>query len=250
MVKQISVIILTKNSQKYLKECLFSLKDFSEIIVLDNGSVDNTIKIVQNFSNVKLIKHKFIGFGALRNIAIREATNNWILSIDSDEILSSKLINSIKKIDPKETCCVYGILRDNYYKKKLIRCCGWYPDIVIRLFNKQHTNFNNNYVHESIILKPETKKLILAGTIKHYPFDCISSLINKMQQYSTLHVEQTSKKSSPLKAVTRAIYTFLKNYIFQKGIFYGYEGLVISVSNANGVFYKYMKLYEKQKENQ
>jgi len=248
MLKQISVTILTKNSQKYLKQCLDSLNSFDEIIILDNGSTDNTLKIASSFSNVKIIKHPFVGFGALKNLALKEAKHNWILSIDSDEIATPELIESIKSIDPCNIDTVYSISRENHYRNKHIKCCGWHPDIVIRLFNRKHTKFNDAMVHESLIIHSHTKNRVLNGKIKHYPFDNIESLIDKMQKYSTLYAEQNKKPSSPVKAFTRALFAFFKNYILQRGFLYGYEGLLISVSNANGVFYKYMKLYEKQRK--
>lgn len=249
MVEQISVTILTKNSQKYLEQCLNSLKLFDEIIILDNGSTDETLKIASSFPNVKIVKYQFIGFGPLKNLALKEAKNDWILSIDSDELVTPELIESIKSINLNEINNVYQISRENYYLNKHIKCCGWHPDIVTRLFNRKHTHFNDAKVHESLIIHPDTKIITLKGKIRHYPFDSVESLIDKMQRYSTLYAEQNSRPSSPLKATVRALFAFFKNYILQRGFLYGYEGLLISVSNANGVFYKYMKLYEKQRKN-
>jgi glycosyltransferase involved in cell wall biosynthesis len=249
VVEQISVTILTKNSQKYLSDCLKALHPFSEIIILDNGSNDDTLKIAASYPNVKIVEHPFIGFGPLKNLAVHEARHDWILSIDSDEVATPELIASIQQLDPHKTDTVYSIARENHYRGKRIKCCGWHPDIVTRLFNRTHTRFSDAMVHESLIIHPHTKKERLEGTLKHYPFDNVESLIKKMQSYSTLYAEQNDKPSSPLKAFLRALFAFFKNYLLQKGIFYGYEGLLISVSNANGVFYKYMKLYEKQRKN-
>ncbi len=247
MQTKISVTILTKNSQKYIKECLESLRDFDEIIVLDNGSSDETIEIAKSFENVKLIEHKFIGFGALKNLAIEKAKNEWILSIDSDEILSSKLLESIKNLELKDKNIVYEISRLNHYKKKPIKCCGWYPDRVLRLFNRKYTKFSDVLVHESLIKKDDTQVEKLNGFLLHYPFENATELIEKMQRYSTLYAKESKKKSTPTKAFFRATFAFFKNYILQRGFLCGYEGLLISISNANGVFYKYIKLYEKGK---
>ncbi len=247
MKNKISVTILTKDSQKYIKKCLESLKDFDEVIILDNGSSDDTIKIAKSFQNVKVIKHKFIGFGPLKNLAIKSAKNSWILSIDSDEIISSELLKEIKELDLMDENIIYEINRLNHYKKKPIKCCGWYPDRVLRLFNKNYTKFSDGLVHESLVVKENAKIKRLNGVLLHYPFDSVESLIDKMQKYSTLYAKESRKKSTPLKAFFRATFAFFKNYIIQRGFLCGAEGLLISISNANGVFYKYMKLYERDK---
>jgi len=122
-------------------------------------------------------------------------------------------------------------------------------DRVLRLFNKNVVRqFSNVMVHESIIIHKDTKIETLKGNILHFPFDSIEELIDKMQRYSTLYAQESQKSSSPFKAFFRATFAFLKNFFLQKGFLCGWEGFVISVSNANGVFYKYIKLYEKQKE--
>ena len=246
MVHKISVTILTKNSQKYLVQCLDALKKFDEVLILDNGSDDETLKIASSYANVMILEHPFIGFGPMKNLAAGKARNDWIFSVDSDEVASGELIEWIRKLDYTLINRVYTIDRINHYNGRPIRCCGWYPDTVLRLFNRTHTSFNDAMVHESLIMKSGTQKIELSGELKHYPFDDVASLINKMQRYSTLYAQQSSKTSSPMKAFWRATFSFFKNYFFQKGFLCGYEGLIISASNANGVFYKYMKLYEKQ----
>ncbi len=246
MIK-ISVIILTKNSEKYLKEVLTPLKEFEEVLIIDNGSTDNTLNIAQEFNNCKIYKEKFIGFGPLKNKALKYAKNDWVLFIDSDEVAKKEMIEKIKSLDLSRNNLVYAFLRDNYYKKELIKCCGWENDYVIRLFNKKYTQFNNNLVHESVILKNDTKLIKLEEGLKHYSFSSIEELITKMQYYSTLFAKENNFKPSLHKIVLSPIFKFIKNYFFQKGIFYGYKGFAISISNANGVLYKYLKLYEKVK---
>ena len=250
MKSNISVIIITKDAEKYLPECLDSLERFDEVIVLDNGSTDNTMQIARKFKNVKLFKHEFIGFGPLKNIAADYASNDWVLSIDSDEVFPEVLVREILDIslDINNT---YSIVRDNYYGGELVLCCGWENDQVVRLFNKKVTRFNSNLVHESVIVDDISKVVNLRNRFKHYSFDSISQLISKMDQYSDLWArsQDSSKNSSPLIAIIKGFVSFIKFYFFKKGFLCGYKGIVISVSNAGGVFYKYMKLYESRKQN-
>ncbi len=245
MKNKISVTILTKNSQEYILECLNALVDFDEIILLDNGSTDRTMDFAKEFKNVKIFEHKFIGFGPMKKLAVSFTSNDWVLSIDSDEILSKQLTKEILDLNLKVTC-VYSILRDNYYNKKLIKACGWDNDYQLRLFNKTMTNFNDKQVHEGLIINKSMQTIKLNNAFKHYTFNEVGQLLKKMDTYAALYAieNKNKKRATPFMAFIKATFAFFKNYFLQKGFLYGYEGLLISVSNANGVFYKYMKLYE------
>ena len=92
----ITVTMPVKNSAKYLAQVLQALSAFDEIILLDNGSTDRTLEIAQGFENV-VIKHSpFIGFGPLKNLAASYATHDWILNIDSDEVLPEALVEELR----------------------------------------------------------------------------------------------------------------------------------------------------------
>ncbi|NTV60764.1 MAG: glycosyltransferase family 2 protein [Chlorobiaceae bacterium] len=248
MANTISVTVLTKNSEAYLSECLDALKPFSEVVILDNGSTDSTLAIAGRFSNVMVHEHPFIGFGPMKNLAVDKASNEWILSVDSDEIVTPELADEIAGIELDRNC-LYSFVRDNYYHGRLIRGCGWGNDRVSRLFNRVTTRFNDKLIHESVEIQEGMKTVLLNGRLKHYSYEDTSQLIQKMQQYSTLwaNEHQERKKTSPFKAFLYAAIAFFKSYILKKGWMDGYEGLLISVSNANGSFYKYMKLYETQR---
>jgi len=243
----VSVIILTKNSQRYIKSVLDSLEKFEEVLIIDNGSSDLTLQIASEYNNVKIFKEKFTGFGPLKNKALNFSKNDWVLFIDSDEIVKNEMIDEISKISFDKKNYIYSFLRDNYYKNTLIKCCGWENDYVMRVFNKKYTKFNDKLVHESLLIPSDAKIIKLKKGLKHFSFNSIDELIDKMQLYSTLYAKENNKQISLFKPVISSIFKFIKNYFFQKGFLYGYKGLVISVSNANGVFYKYLKLYERMK---
>jgi len=249
MSNKISITMITKDASRYIAESLEALERFDEIIILDNGSSDDTVEIAQRFDNVSIYQSEFIGFGALKNLAISYSQNSWILSVDSDEILSEKLVDEILSLE-LDSNKVYSILRDNYYDEKLMKCCGWEGDWVMRLFDKDRVLFNLNRVHESLELSDDISIEKLRHTMKHFTYQNATELVTKMQRYSTLWAEDyRGKRSSPTKATTRAIFAFIKFYIFKKGFLSGYEGLLISITNANGVFYKYIKLYEANMED-
>ncbi|EAK0362633.1 TPA: glycosyltransferase [Campylobacter jejuni] len=251
-LKQISAIIIVKNAKQTLLECLNSLKDFDEIILLNNESSDNTLNIAnefkKDFANLHIYHSAFIGFGALKNLALSYAKNDWILSIDADEVLENECIKELKNLELQEDNII-ALSRKNLYKGEWIKACGWSPDYVLRIFNKNFTRFNDNLVHESLILPSNGKKIHLKNGLRHYAFRDISHLIDKMQYYSSLWAKQNiHKKSGVLKANLRAFWTFFRNYFLKNGFLYGYKGFIISVCNALGTFFKYMKLYELQKQ--
>lgn len=240
----ISVTILTKNSQKYLVEVLDAVKRFDEVVIYDNGSSDETLKIVEKYPNVTLYRDKFLGFGPTHNKASSLAKHDWILSIDSDEVVTPEMAETILslKLDPG---AVYSFPRHNYFNGKFIKWCGWYPDRQIKLYNRAKTKFTDAQVHESIISE-NMNHVPLQAPLIHYSYACMADFLNKMQSYSTLFATENAgkKSSSPIKAVLHGFFAFFKSYILKRGFMGGYEGYVISAYNGHTAFYKYLKLYE------
>lgn len=248
----ISAVILVKNAEKTIAECLESLSAFGEVVLLDNGSTDATLDIAAKYPNVKIFHEpNFCGFGKMKNIALSKATNDRILSIDSDEVLMPEIVSQINAMQLNDNTVV-ALSRLNYYGDRCMKCCGWYPDYVWRIFNRKYTRFNENIVHEGIEIKSDTEKVYIKDAIKHYAADSMESIIQKMNRYTTLSAQEKhkkGKKASVIGAIFRFIHTFNMNYFFHRGIFYGYKGFVVSLLNASGSFYRHMKLYELNKND-
>ena len=249
-LKQISVIIIVKNAEKTLLECLNSLKNFGEIILVDNESTDNTLKITKQFQkiypNLHIHHSEFIGFSALKNLALKYTKNEWILSIDADEVLENDCINELKNLNIKKQN-ILALPRKNLYKNEWIKSCGWYPDYVLRVFHKKFSKFNDNLVHESLILPQNAKKIYLKNGLKHYACESIENMLYKMNLYTSLSAKEKlkrGKKASIFGALARFWLIFVKDYFFRGGIKYGYKGFIIAILNASGAFFRYMKLYE------
>jgi len=244
----ISVTLLVKNGERKLKEVLNSLSDFEEIIFYDTGSSDNTLKIAQQFANVTIYQKKFTGFGSCHNEAAQLAKNDWILSIDADEILSSQLAHEITHL-PLDFHAVYSLPFHNYFNGKMIKWCGWHPEKHIRLYNRKYTSFSESLVHEGV-MKKGLKEITLNHPICHYPYESISDFLIKMERYSTLFAQQyhKKKKSSPLIALGHGFAAFFRSFILKRGFLGGYEGFLISAYNSHTAFYKYLKLYQSNKK--
>lgn len=240
----VSAVMIVKNGAKTIARSLESLSEFDNVVVYDNGSTDGTQEIVRTFPNVHLIEGEFDGFGTTKNRAASYAVHDWVLIIDSDEVVDEGLLHALKTkvLDPRTIYIVNFIA---YYKEIQIRHCGWNNQKIRRIYNKSVTRFNDNFVHENII-DEGMKKENIEGNMKHYSYMSISDFIVKVDRYSTLFAEDHAGKKfpTPAKAFFNGFYSFFRTYFLKRGFLDGYAGLIIAFSHMATNFYKYIKLYE------
>lgn len=243
MLDNISVVIIVKDGGKTINATLNSLSQFSDVVVYDNGSTDDTIEITKKFQNVNLIQGDFTGFGPTKNEATNYAKHNWILSLDADEVVDKDFLKNFRRVHlDKHT--IYQIYRKNFYQDTHIKHC-WGNDKIVRLYHREQTGFDNKKVHERVLLKG-MKVELLRGVVNHYPYNSISSFIQKLDFYSSeFACDNVGKKqSSSIRAILSGGFSFFKTYILKRGFLDGYAGLVIAFSHMATNFYKYIKLYE------
>ncbi len=247
MIENISCVMIAKDAEATIENVLNALVEFDDVVIYSNNSTDKTDEIATSYKNVNLIQGDFLGFGPTKNKATSYAKNDWILSLDADEILSKDFINNLKALKLNETS-VYTILRTNYYKTTQVKHC-WGNDIITRVYNRSKTSFTDKKVHEKIIEDGFDIQAI-DGDIKHYPYSTITDFITKLDRYSTIYANDNvgKKSSSPLKASLNGIFSFFKTYFLKRGFLDGYAGLVIAFSHMATNFYKYIKLYEMNEE--
>jgi glycosyltransferase involved in cell wall biosynthesis len=242
----ISATILTKNSERLLGEVLDALAWCDEVIVLDTGSTDQTPTIAAAHANVRLhrLDGPFPGFGRAHRHAVALARNDWVLSVDSDEVISRELAEEIATL-PLDPDTVYTIPFQNYFNGKHITTCGWAPDRHERLFNRTHTNFCTSEVHERVQTRGHPIAA-LRHPIRHYSYESLDDFLRKMSSYSQLFARQNAgrRNSGPGRAVARSLWAFFKSYLLERGIVQGHEGLAISAYKAQTVFWKYLMLQE------
>ncbi|HEX6928110.1 MAG TPA: glycosyltransferase family 2 protein [Gammaproteobacteria bacterium] len=242
----ISVTMLTRDSARFLEKSLAALRAFDEVIVLDNGSVDNTLDIAARFDNVVIVRHEFAGFGPLKNMAAKAAKNDWIMNVDSDEIMTEALAAELRQMT-LDSGTVYTVPILNHYRGKPIRGCGWGGMRKRRLYNRTRTNFRDDMVHEKLELPAGVRvSNVIRNSLHHYMYNSVHQLLHKMQLYSSLFAEQNAgrRKSSVAGATWHALWAFIRDYFLKRGFLDGAEGWLICVTAANVVFYKHMKLRE------
>jgi glycosyltransferase involved in cell wall biosynthesis len=248
-MNKISATIITKNEGKNIERCLKSLEWVDEIIVVDSGSTDKTLEICRKY-NCNIIETDWLGFGRTKKLAVDSVTNNWIISIDSDEEITIELKNTIKKIleDPKYNG--YKINRKSFYLGKMINHCGWNSDYPLRLFNRKYGNFNEKEIHESINVEGKMEKI--ESTLLHYTYPTISSHIKKLNRYSDIQARElkNNEKTYSLFIVPfLGLNKFIKMYFLKLGFLDGKEGFVLCSISAYGIYLKYLKLWELNRKN-
>ena len=246
----LSVILITRNEEANLDDCLASLEGIAQqIVVVDTNSADRTLEIAQNYGAVVSQPADWPGFGPQKNRALDLATGEWVLSLDADERLTPALRSEIlTAIHHSAHVDCFAIPRLSWYCGRFIRHSGWNPDYVDRLFKRGTAHFSDDLVHERLIPNGEVAKL--ANPMLHYSFMNLAQVKEKMERYSTASAQQAfnrGKKGSVLKAVLHGSWAFTRTYILRAGFLDGPQGLSLAFANAQGSYYRYIKLWQLNK---
>jgi len=242
----LSVILITRNEEANLADCLASLEGIAQqIVVVDTNSSDRTLDIAKSYGAVIAQPQDWPGFGPQKNRALDLATGEWVLSLDADERLTPALKSEIvTAIHHSAHVDCFAIPRLSWYCGRFIRHSGWNPDYVDRLFQRGSARFSDDLVHERLLHSGQVAKL--ENPMLHYSFMNYSQVLQKIDRYSTASAEQAfakGKTSTPLKAVLHGVWSFFRTYFLQAGFLDGPQGFTLAMSNAQGTYYRYVKLW-------
>ena len=232
-MSKLSVVIITKNSEKYIEDAIKSARFADEVLILDSGSSDKTCEIARNLG-ARVEISEWLGFGKQKQKAVELAKNEWVFVLDSDERITKKLQEEIIKELKSPMFKAYYVPRLNNFFGKNIKRMGLYPDYSIRLFNKNFAKFNEKEVHESV--ECSCKKGYLKNPMIHLAYENIEEFISKQNRYSSL-----GAKPNKIKAVFAPFWTFFKLYFLKLGFLEGWHGFVISKLYSEYTFWKYIK---------
>ena len=228
----LSVMILTKNSERHLNEVLKSASFADEIIVLDSGSSDGTEQIARRFANVNFIKHEWLGFGAMKQLGVDQAKNEWVFVLDSDEIITEALKAEILAILENSKFFAYKVARLNYFFGTPIKKMGLFPDYSLRFFNKNYAKFDGRAVHEKVVANCEVS--VLKEHFIHYAYENYEQFLAKQKRYASLN-----HRPNALKSIINPLWTFFKLYFLKGGFLEGQRGFLIAKGYAKYTFWKY-----------
>ena len=242
----LSVIVITRNEEANIGDCLASVAFAGEIVVVDSASTDRTVEIARAAGAKVVNTTDWPGFGAQKNRALDQATKTWVLSIDADERVTPQLKGEImaaieaapSKFD------AWDMPRKSSFCGRFMSHSGWYPDRVTRLFRRDAARFSDDIVHERVVVQGKVGHL--RNDLLHTTYPDLETMLAKLDRYSTasaLAMYQRGEHSSLGGAVLRAMWAFVRTYVLRLGFLDGRMGFVLAVSIAETTYYKYLKLW-------
>jgi len=246
MSTRLSVVMIAKNAADLLPDCLASVAWADEIVLLDSGSVDNTVEIARATGVNVFIDTDWQGYGIQRQRAQSFATGDYVLMIDTDERITPELQQAIQTVlmSPKPGV-VYSIARRNYFLGRFMRHSGWYPDRVMRLYERDRYQYNANLVHEALDCH-QAQVMMLSGDLLHLTCRDFASFQRKQLNYATAWAQerhQRGKKASLTGIFAHTLGAFLKTLLLRGGVLDGKQGWLLAVVNAQYTFNKYTELW-------
>ncbi len=247
--KTLSVVVTAYNEGERLGRCLSSVQKLAdEIIVVDSSSTDNTAEVAKRFTSNVLRQPNYPMLNKNKNFGFSKATGDWILCLDSDEVVTPELAQEIKKVIHSTDIVGYWIPRKNMIFGRWIQHGLWWPDKQLRLFIRGRGKYPEKHVHEYISVDGPTGEF--TNPYIHYNYESISQYLWKMEHiYTENEVENLAATGYRLNwydAIRFPVSDFLKIYFAQAGYKDGLHGLVLALLQSFYSFLVFAKLWEKQ----
>jgi len=249
-MSKISILLLTKNESENLKrwgEWLPKLTIINELVLIDDKSTDNTVKVVKSFESKNLKVKVFEknlndDFATQRNFGISKCQNDWILSLDADEVPPEKTIKYLNELDPKNGEN-YAFKRDIVYLNHTLSYGQCWNDNPIKLFNKKEGKYHRP-VHE--IWQSNATTIYTDQKILHYSIKNLATFLEKINFYSSIRAQELYNQKHRSNLFEIILYTklkFLDLYFFKLGFLDGVAGLILSLSLSFNSFLVRAKLW-------
>ena len=240
---RLAVIILTKNEENNIEECIQSASFADEIVVIDSGSTDATQAKAEALG-ARFVVHPMDedGFAGQRNFALTQTEAEWVFFLDADERIRVDAVAKIRQIVEQDEKVAYRVERQNIVFGQRMRYGGHRPDYVARLYPRTAIRWYGK-VHEGIETNLPQKEL--SACLDHYTYITWQQYFAKFNQYTTFAAQALYKKNKKITkfgALGHALFTFIRDFILKKGFLDGFYGLIMSIMASIYTLVKYLKL--------
>lgn len=245
----ISVFIITLNEEDNIARAIDSVQFADEIIIVDSGSNDKTIAIIESYG-ITPIHNDWPGYAKQKQFALEQCENEWVLNLDADEQITPRLSKKFEQIIKEDIYSSVRCTRNDIFIGK--QSPKWTRTARLRRFyKKSQAHFDTSrLVHE--IATVSGKELIVKENFIHYGNDDIETYTEKKNKYSSLKAKEKyikGKRFSYPKLLLIFPIVFIQQWIFNGKIFYGLRGIILSVIQAHYAFIKEAKLFELEHED-
>jgi glycosyltransferase involved in cell wall biosynthesis len=240
----LSVIVISKNNEAVIRRCIESALWADELVVVDSGSTDRTVEICRELGAKVKVTEDWPGHGPQKNRALDLATGDWVLSLDSDEWMTPEMRSEIERTlaDPGDKAA-FAMPRRSSFCGRFMRHSGWWPDYVTRLFRRDAARFSEDHTHDRVIVNGPIGRL--KQPVLHEAITDLDQMLVKMNMYSTtsaLAFHRSGRRASLATALLHGGWAFVRTYFLRGGFRDGREGFMLAVANAEGSYYRYVKL--------
>ena len=245
---KISIVIITKNEEHNLERTLKSIQGISDdVIIVDSGSTDGTLMIAGKYGT-KILRTEWLGYGPTKNMGIERAKYDWIFTLDADEAIDETLKESLSSLDLRnDENVVYKAGFRNYIGEKYLQYGRYLKSTSTVLFNRKYIKWNQEPVHEKLVIPGNFSSRKLKGLVLHYSMKDLADYNNKMVRYALLNAQKyfdQGRTVSTLKLLFAGRFAFVRNFLLRGGFLDGRIGFVSAVIYAHYTFLKYARLKE------
>jgi len=239
---KISAVVLTKNNFTKLEKCLTSLRFCDEILLIDDNSENEILKITNKYHAKLFVRKLKKNFASQRNYGLKKARNDWVLFVDADEVVTQDLASEIRSLDIKNNKA-YKIIRKNYIFGKLINHGDFKNDIVIRLVKRGSGKWVRK-VHEYWLTNAHTT--VLLGHLIHNSHKDIAQYVDKLIFYTKTHASENARERKRVNLfiiIFKPVGKFFYLYFGKLGILDGSEGFILAILSSFHSFASWSQYY-------
>jgi glycosyltransferase involved in cell wall biosynthesis len=239
----VSLVIITRDAGDAVAACIASAPFASEVVVVDSGSADDTVKVAIGL-RARVVDHAFEGFGRQKRFAVAQARNDWVLCLDADERLSAALAASIEAcLRDGPRAAAYALARRNRFLGRWLSHGEGYPDWNVRLFDRRRASWTEDAVHEHVVADGPVERL--RGDLLHASAESIDGYIAKQNRYTSLQAQAMharGERAGVARIALSPLARFVRFYVLKAGFLDGVAGFAHIAIGAFASFMKYVKL--------